>query len=111
MGMYAARTTFLVLASLVACCSSGEGEDSKGRALFIFCRSPYAMRDFNKILCSLPIDLVCARHLEAGPEAQLYVKFGDLEMDLVGSYETGLLENDSNQRRSGIPNVTEVKGR
>jgi hypothetical protein len=87
------------------------GEDSEGRALFVFCRSPYAMHDFNMILCSLPIGLVCAQHLEGGPEAQLYVRYGDLELDLVGSYETGFLEMDSNQGRRGIPNVIGVKAR
>ena len=47
------------------------GEDGQGRILFIFCRTGYSMHDFNRILLSLPIGLVCAQHLEGGPEAQL----------------------------------------
>jgi hypothetical protein len=79
------------------------GEDDRGRALFIFCRVPYSMHDFNKILLSLPIGLVCAQHLEGGPEAQLYLKAGGVEIDLVGSYETGLIE--SGDYGWPVPNV------
>jgi hypothetical protein len=81
------------------------GEDSKGRILFIFCRSPYSMYNLNKILLSLQIDLVCAQHLEGGPEAQLYIKSDDKEYEFVGSYETSFNVNDYNKRAWPIPNV------
>lgn len=87
------------------------GEDSQGRVLFIFCRSPYSMHDLNEILLALPIDLVCAQHLEGGPEAQLIVRSGETELELVGSYETGFNENDDNQRLWRIPNVIGVRAR
>lgn len=80
-------------------------EDTRGRVLFVFCRSPYTMHDFNQILLSLPIDIVAAQHLEGGPEAQLFVKSGDTELALVGSYETNFYENNTNVQAWPIPNA------
>jgi len=79
------------------------GEDSQGRVLFIFCRTGYSMHDLNDILLSLPIDLVCAQHLEGGPEAQLFIQTEDFEAEFCGSYETGFFENDSNDFETRIP--------
>lgn len=87
------------------------GEDSSGRILFIFCRSPYSMHDLNDILLALPIDLVAAQHLEGGPEAQLYVKYGDVEWERCGSYETGFNEDDGNIRAWSIPNIIGIARR
>ena len=56
------------------------------------------MYDFNKILLDLPIRLVAAQHLEGGPEAQLYARYGDWTIDAVGSYETGFYESDANDQ-------------
>ena len=81
------------------------GEDKSGRALFIFCRTPYSMRDLNDILLSLPIELVCAQHLEGGPEAQMYVKVGKTEIERAGSFETGFTEDKENRSVWAIPNV------
>ena len=87
------------------------GEDSAGRMLLIFCRSPYSMHDLNRILLSLPIDLVAAQHLEGGPEAQLVIRTGETELELCGSYETDFLPDNSNHRLWPIPNVLGVKRR
>jgi hypothetical protein len=87
------------------------GEDDRGNALLIFCRSAYSMHDLNNALLKLPIGVVAAQHLEGGPEAQLYVRTGDTEVDLFGSYETGFMENDGNRRSSWIPNVIGVARR
>jgi uncharacterized protein YigE (DUF2233 family) len=81
------------------------GEDTEGRVLFIFSRSPFTMHDFNQELLSAGIGLVAAQHLEGGPEAQLYVKVGDVELELFGSYETGFREDDGNATAWPIPNV------
>jgi len=81
------------------------GEDEEGRALFIFSRSPYAMHDLNRILLALPIGLVCAQHLEGGPEAQVYLRWGKTEAELTGSYETSFSEHDLNQIAWPVPNV------
>jgi hypothetical protein len=81
------------------------GEDSRGRILFIFCRSPQSMYDLNHVLLELPLDLVCAQHLEGGPEAQLYLHHGAIELELVGSYESGFHESDDNRAAWPVPNV------
>jgi len=87
------------------------GEDSDGQILFILCRSPYSMHDLNEILLSLPINLVCAQHLEGGPEAQLYMKHNKTEIDLCGSFETGFTENDNNLTAWPIPNIIGITKR
>lgn len=84
------------------------GEDDAGRALFIFCRSPYRMHEFDRILLSLPIGLVCAQHLEGGPEASLYLRWDDEELELSGSYETLFTEDDRNNLAWPVPNVIGV---
>jgi exopolysaccharide biosynthesis protein len=84
------------------------GEDKQGNVLFIFSRSPYSMHDFNRILLQLPIDLVCAQHLEGGPEASLYFSYQNTTIELFGSYETDFNENDSNSTYWPIPNVLGV---
>ena len=81
------------------------GQDKDGNVLFIFSRSPYSMHDLNNILIQLPIDIVNAQHLEGGPEASLYFKFNDLEIEAMGSYETGFNENDFNDTFWNLPNV------
>jgi hypothetical protein len=81
------------------------GEDRQGRILFIYCRSPYPMYDFNRFLLSLPIDLVCAQHLEGGPEAQLFLDYGRTTLDLFGNYESGFAEDAWNSGAWPVPNV------
>ena len=79
------------------------GEDDQGRALFIFCRSPYSMYDFNKLLLSLPIGLVSAQHLEGGTEAQLYLKYGETTISLAGSSNSPSIQTSN--LTWPIPNV------
>ena len=62
------------------------GEDSSGRILFIFSRSPFTMHNFNQELLSLGVNLVAAQHLEGGPEAQFYVRIGHVTHEMFGSY-------------------------
>lgn len=81
------------------------GEDKEGNILFIFSRSPSSMHDFNHSLLKLPIDIVCAQHLEGGPEASLYFGYKGIEVDMFGSYETNFNENDQNLRAWNIPNI------
>jgi hypothetical protein len=81
------------------------GEDSQGRILFIFCRLPLSMHDLNHALLALPLDLVCAQHLEGGPEAQLYLRHDAVELELVGSFESGFHESDDNRTAWPVPNV------
>ncbi len=81
------------------------GEDRSGNVLFIFSRSPYSMHDFVNILLRLPIDIVCAQHLEGGPEASLNFSHNNMEIRCFGSYESGFNETDENDHFWPIPNV------
>jgi hypothetical protein len=87
------------------------GEDSSGRILFIFCRSPFSVHDLNQELLSSGIGLVCAQHLEGGPPAQLYLDAGSTELELVGSYETSIRENDGNVKPWPLPSVLGIRQR
>jgi hypothetical protein len=87
------------------------GEDSSGRVLFLFSRAPFSMHDLNQQLLSAGIGLVAAQHLEGGPEAQLYLRVGEMQLESFGSYETSFQENDSNAKPWPIPNVLGVRPR
>jgi len=86
-------------------------EDDSGRILFVYSRSPFTMHDLNNELLAAGIGLVAAQHLEGGPEAQLYVHVGTVEMELCGSYETSLKENDTNSVAWPVPNILGVRPR
>lgn len=58
------------------------GEDEAGRILFIFSRAPSSMHDLVHELLAADIGIVAAQHLEGGRLAQLYVKAGDVELEL-----------------------------
>jgi len=60
------------------------GEDSLGRALFIYCPKAVSMYDFNELLLSLPIGLVCAQHLEGGVQSQLFLDCNDAQIHIAG---------------------------
>lgn len=87
------------------------GEDDAGRILFIYSRSPFSMHDLNDELLAGGIGLVAAQHLEGGPEAQLYLHVGTVELELCGSYETSFKENDSNSVAWPVPNILGVRPR
>ena len=80
-------------------------EDREGRVLLVFSGTAYSMHDFNEILLSLPIGIVCAQHLEGGPEAQVYVKIGDFELEQVGDFETAFDESGEGGAAWPVPNV------
>ncbi len=50
------------------------GEDGRGRALLMHCTRPLPMHDFNELILALPLDVVCAQHLEGNFPAQLWVR-------------------------------------
>ena len=84
------------------------GIDAAGRVLFLFARSPLSTRDFVDAILGLPIGLRNAMYVEGGPEAQLYVRAGDVEREMFGSFETGFFESDLNDRAWPVPNVIGV---
>ena len=87
------------------------GEDKQGRALFVFSRTPFSMRDLNLTLLRSKIGLVALQHLEGGPEAQLYVDVPGTKFELFGSFETDFRDDDSNNEPWPIPNVIGVAPR
>lgn len=87
------------------------GEDKIGNILFIFVRSPYKVFEYINILQSLPISLTRLMYLEGGPEASMYVNHPKLKLGKFGSYETGFVENDSNDHFWEIPNVIGIRRR
>ncbi len=87
------------------------GEDEAGRVLFIFSRSPFSMFDLNRELLAAGIGLVAAQHLEGGPEAQLFLRVGDVQLEMFGSYETVFREDDVNESAWPVPIVLGVRPR
>jgi len=81
--------------------------DRRGRILFLFCRDANTMRDFNRKLLGLPLEIVRAMHVEGGPEASLSLHAGGVNLDFYGSEETGFFDN-SNAEQWSIPNVLGV---
>jgi len=69
------------------------------------------MHNLNKELLEAGIGIVAAQHLEGGPEAQIYVKSGSIEIDLNGSYETSYNEGDGNVISWPVPNILGVRPR
>ena len=84
------------------------GMDGRGRVLFLFARSPFPTHDFIDLVLGLPIDLRGAMYVEGGPEAQLCVRAGGLDLEKFGSFETGFFESDLNARAWPVPNVIGV---
>jgi hypothetical protein len=81
------------------------GEDSAGRMLFIHCTEPRSMHDLNETLLSLPIDLVCAQHLEGGPQAQLVFRDGGGGTELVGGREIPFARTGTPSSGWPVPSV------
>lgn len=65
------------------------GTDQAGRVLFIHARSAYSTSELNDMLLNLPLQISRAMYVEGGSQAQLYVKSGEYECQLVGTHGTG----------------------
>lgn len=87
------------------------GEDNDHNILFIFIRSPYRVYDLINHLKGLDLKLKRLMYLEGGPEASLYVNHEKLQLQKMGSYETGFNENDNNKEYWQIPNVIGIARR
>ncbi len=82
--------------------------DKQGRILFLFSRRPCAMFDFNAKLLALPLAITNAMHVEGGPEASLSIHGAGIDLDLNGSYQTSVDEDDDEPNQWPIPNVLGV---
>ncbi len=87
------------------------GMDGIGRVLFLFSRFPLPMKEFNEKIKSLALDVTRLMHMEGGPVASLSIRAKDVHLDLSGSFETFIQENDLNLQQWPIPNVIGVQAR
>lgn len=85
------------------------GEDISGNILFIFCRSPYKVLDFTNMLIQSELKIKRLMYLEGGPEASFYLNHSTINVQKMGSYETGFNENDTNHVYWEIPNVIGIR--
>ncbi len=81
------------------------GLDGGGRVLLVIARTPWPVHDLVDALLALPLDLRRAMYVEGGPEAQLYVKSGRSEVEVVGGFSDPLAEN---RGAWPVPNVIAV---
>lgn len=87
------------------------GEDSAGRALILYSPDSFTMWEFNEALLGADLDIVAAQHLEGGYWIQLYLRVGDLELDLAGSQSIQATLVGSGSGAVPIPNVLGVRRR
>jgi hypothetical protein len=81
------------------------GIDKSGNALFVFTEAPYSGHDFANVLLSLPLSIFNALYLEGGFEANLFFSWNGVELERVGTRETGLPEDSPRAVPRPIPNV------
>lgn len=84
---------------------SAIAQDLDGNILLIFSRSPFSVHDFNENLLGLPLNVKNAAYLEGGPVCFLGLSTEALVMNETGSFESGLIENNSNRKFCKVPNV------
>jgi uncharacterized protein YigE (DUF2233 family) len=86
---------------------SAIGADRQGRILFIFCRTPYSMWEFNEMVKALDIGVTRMMHLEGGPIASMSVRTDALRLDLAGVFESNSTP-DIDVSQQPVPNVIGV---
>jgi len=87
------------------------GMDKMGRVLFIFCRTPFTMKEFNSKISSIGLDVTRMMHMEGGPVAGMSIRTKEVFLDLSGSFESLIREDDLNIQQWPIPNVIGVEAR
>ena len=85
--------------------------DGDGRILFVFCRSPLSMRDFNEAINSLSLGVSRMMHMEGGSLASLSIRTTAITLDVAGSHEAMINATETNQEQWPIPNVLGVQAR
>lgn len=82
--------------------------DRQGLVYFVHCRSPYTVNSFCNQLKTLLPELNRGIYLEGGPESSLYLNTEKQKWALMGSYETGFRENDTNLDLWPLANVVGI---
>jgi hypothetical protein len=85
------------------------GLDGDGRIVLFHARTPYRVRDLNRMLAAPALRLRAMLFMEGGPEASLVVDAEGERVEEVGSYETGFFESDDNRRFWELPNVIAIE--
>jgi hypothetical protein len=81
------------------------GADDQGRAVFLHSRTPYRMRELNRMVADLDLGIRGLVYMEGGPEASLIVRDPVGSVTEIGSWEDGFNENDTNRQLWDIPSV------
>ena len=81
------------------------GSDNRGRAVFVHSRTPYRMRELNRMMADLDLGIRGLVYMEGGPEASLVVRDPAGSVTEIGSWEDGFNENDDNRALWDIPSV------
>jgi hypothetical protein len=85
------------------------GMDEQGRILFLFCRSPYPMNEFNERILSLGLGITRMMHMEGGKEASFSIKTSRFSRNLAGGLDPTLPIEDSAGEQWPIPNVIGIQ--
>ncbi len=81
------------------------GQDRDGRVLFIYCRAPLTMTEFNQALLSLPIEIEAAMHVEGGQPASLHFSHKNITKSFSSTGETRFDADGTPVNTMEIPNV------
>jgi hypothetical protein len=81
------------------------GEDSRGRALFIYSSNFLSVYQFNQALLRLPIDLVTAQHLEGGSQAQMFINHQSYKREFSSAFKPNFIDQQMSIESWPIPNV------
>lgn len=84
-------------------------EDAEGNILFLYCAEALSMYDFNRAVLAAGLGVVAAQHLEGGPQAQIYIRIGDFELERVGDYDESF--DGNNPAAWPVPTVLGIRKR
>lgn len=87
------------------------GLDRDGRVVLIHARAPFLMRDLSRALARPELRLAGALFVEGGPEATVAVDGAAGDLLRIGSFETGFVEDDGNDRAWDVPNLIALSAR
>ena len=87
------------------------GVDRDGKLVLVHVRAPFLMREVSAALARPELRLAGALFVEGGPEATVVVDGAQGDLMLVGSYETGFVENDDNVQPWTLPNLVTLEAR
>ncbi len=79
--------------------------DKMGNVLWLFVRSPYTANEFINFMLRSGLGIKSAMYLEGGPEASIYLKAGEKEIEKFGSYVSYSHPSNDNEESRKMPNV------